>query len=129
MNPKALSLVAEEVGTVADETFERAKGPASWKEKKEDANSSKKRAAPVGANTSKAAKKSKTSAPARQVRSERRTAGAKAAHADCQNSVRFAKPNLVTHDSNRRHRRGEGLRSTRGFAEVRVQKTGSRESR
>ena len=78
MNPKALSLVAEEVGTVADETFRGGRV--------------RKRAAPVGANTSKAAKKSKTSAPARQVRSERRTAGAKAAHADCQNTVRFTKP-------------------------------------
>ena len=46
MNPK-LSLVAEEVGTVADRSFDRrharkkrAKGPASSKEKKEDAISS-----------------------------------------------------------------------------------------
>ena len=76
MNPKALSLVAEEVGTVAGETFdrhhvrsERAKGRAPSK--------GKKRATPAGASTSKAAKKKKkkkkTSASASQVRSERNT--------------------------------------------------------
>ena len=59
----------------------RTKAQASSKGKiAADHKSSKKRAAPVGANTSKAAKKKKTSASARQVRNERNTAGANVAH-------------------------------------------------
>ena len=45
--------------------------------------SSSKRAAPAGANMRKAAKKSKTSASASQVRREWKTAVAKVARADC----------------------------------------------
>ena len=91
----------------------------------------KKRAAPAGARTSKAAKaakKKKNSASACQVRSERNTATANVAHGLPTNTVQFTKSNVVTHNSNRWHRRGEGLRRIRGFPR-RVQETGSRESR
>ena len=58
--------------------IKRANARAHSKEKKDAAGpkSSKKRAAPAGANTSEAAKKNRTSASACQVRSERNTAGA-----------------------------------------------------
>ena len=79
MNPKALSLVAEEEGPAADATSEhrhvrkRAKGPASSKmtDSAAGAASSKRRTAPAGTNTSKAAKKCKTGVLACQVRSDK----------------------------------------------------------
>ena len=78
MNPKALSLVAEEDPT-AQETSDRrhvrkrAKGPASSKMTDSAAGPalSKKRTAPAGTNTSKAAKKCKTGVLACQVRSDK----------------------------------------------------------
>ena len=92
----------------------------------------KKRAAPAGARTSKAAKAAKktqkTSASACQVRSERNTATANVARTGCQPTQRGSqKSNVVTHDSNRRHRQGGGLRSIRGFTEM--EETGCRQSR
>ena len=87
MNPKALSLVAEEEGPAADATPEhrhvrkRAKGPASSKmtDSASEPASSKRRTAPAGTNTSKAAKKFKTGVLACQVRSDKNTAGVRVA--------------------------------------------------
>ena len=64
---------------------ERAKARASSKGKKDaaDLKSSKKRAPPEGANTSKAAKKTKTSSLAYQVCRGRSTARTKVSRTDC----------------------------------------------
>ena len=87
MNPKALSLVAEEEGPAADATSEhrhvrkRAKGPASSKmtDSAAEPASSKRRTAPAGTNTSKAATKFKTGVLTCQVRSDKNTAGVRVA--------------------------------------------------
>ena len=75
----------------------------------------KKRAAHAGANTSKPAKKKKTSAPACQVRSDKNTTGVKVTRTDGQHTALFTKINVVTNDSRRWHHQGERFRSIRGF--------------
>ena len=67
----------------------RARASSKGKEDAAGPALSKKRAAPADASTSKAAKKNRTSAPACQVRSDRNTASAKVACADCQHTARF----------------------------------------
>ena len=74
----------------------------------------KKRAAHAGANTSKPAKKKKTSAPACQVRSDKNTTGVKVTRTDGQHTALFTKINVVTNDSRRWHRQGKRFRSIRG---------------
>ena len=113
---------------------ERAKTRSPSKGKKRATPKGKKRAAPEGARTSKAAKaakKQKTSASACQVRRELgirpvRTSRARAAPTS---TAQFTTSNVVMHDSNRRHRQGGRLRSIKGFTEIMIQETGSRESR
>lgn len=136
MNPKALSLVAEEEDPTAQETSDRrhvrkrAKGPASSKMTDSAAGPalSKKRTAPAGTNTSKAAKKCKTSAPVCQVRSDKNTVGAKVAKQTANAQCNSRESNIMKHDSNRRHRQGGELRSIRGFTQIAME-TGIRKSR
>ena len=105
---------------IDDNTRAKARAPSKGKKDAADPQVSKKRAAPTSANTSNAAKKSKTSAPACQVRCDRNSAHGLPTHRE-----QFKKSGVMTNDSNRRHRQGERLRSIRGF--TKIKKSGSQE--
>ena len=125
------SVVTVDEGSEVRHVSKRAKARASssskGKEGAADPKSSKKRPAPgAGASTSKAAKKNKTSAAASQVRCER-NADVMVAHELPTHTARFTQSNMVTNDSNSRHRQGNEPPNTRGFTRA-AQKSGSRES-
>ena len=118
----------DEEGEAGDEGREEAHRHAKERAKARARGSKqgKKRAAHAGANTSKPAKKKKTSAPACQVRSDKNTTGVKVTRTDGQHTASFTKLNVVTNDSSRWHHQGGRLRSFKGFTQK--GETGGRES-